>query len=43
MLGGISAYVEDLLHLQKVVNTLGVKLQLELISDLLETVFPVHL
>jgi hypothetical protein len=38
----ISTYIEDFLHLKKVVNTLGMKLKLELVSDLLETVFPVH-
>lgn len=39
----ISAYIEDLLHLEEVVDSFGVKLELKLVSDLLEAVFPVHL
>jgi hypothetical protein len=37
------SYVEDLLHLKEVVDTLCVKLMLELVSNLIEAVFPVHI
>ena len=37
------SYVEDLLQLKEIVDTLGVELELKLVSDLLEAVFPVHL
>jgi len=36
-------YIEDLLHLEKVVDALCVKLELELVPDLIEAVFPVHI
>ena len=36
------SYVEDLLHLKQVVDSLCVKLKLELVSNLIEAVFPIH-
>ena len=37
------AYIEDLLELMQIVNTLCVELKLEFVSDLLEAVFPIHI
>jgi hypothetical protein len=36
-------YIEDFLELMQVVNTFSVELKLELVSDLLEAVFPIHI
>jgi len=39
----LNAYIEDLLELMQVVDALSVELQLELVSDLLEAIFPIHI
>jgi hypothetical protein len=37
------ANIEDFLELMQIVNTFSVELKLELVSDLLEAVFPIHI